>query len=187
MLRYLMYNWYRLPLDFFFNITSFSSFWNTKTVEHQNPRFFSIFQLPIFSFSLRQTYVHPMSGLDKTRCQSIFRHCLDAVLGYFLWKSALNCKIWAENTENSNKIGNVFYQEMRNRCLPCVHVMFKHHEYLMSSKGENLDRFKPPSILILTVPRRYFCCGSLLLLVLAVRIYTLVHLILGMFKNRLSL
>ena len=25
------------------------------------------------------------------------------------------------------------------------------------------------SILILTVPRRYFCCGSLLLLVLAVR------------------
>ena len=37
--------------------------------------------------------------------------------------------------------------------------------------------FKPPSILILTVPRRYFCCGSLLLLVLAVRIYTLVQLL----------
>ena len=34
-----------------------------------------------------------------------------------------------------------------------------------------------PSILILTFPRRYFCCGSLLLLVLAVRIYTLVHLL----------
>ena len=34
-----------------------------------------------------------------------------------------------------------------------------------------------PSILILTVPRRYFCCGSLLLLVLAVRIYTLVQLL----------
>ena len=32
-------------------------------------------------------------------------------------------------------------------------------------------------ILILTVPRRYFCCGSLLLLVLAVRIYTSVHLL----------
>ena len=28
-----------------------------------------------------------------------------------------------------------------------------------------------------TVPMRYFCCGSLLLLVLAVRIYTLVHLL----------
>ena len=28
-------------------------------------------------------------------------------------------------------------------------------------------RFKPPSILILTIPRRYFCYGSLLLLVLA--------------------
>ena len=30
---------------------------------------------------------------------------------------------------------------------------------------------------ILTVPRRYFCCGSLLLLVLAVRIYNLVYLL----------
>ena len=39
------------------------------------------------------------------------------------------------------------------------------------------DRLKPPSILILTVPRRYFCCGSLLLLVLTFRIYTLVHLL----------
>ena len=38
-------------------------------------------------------------------------------------------------------------------------------------------RFKPPSIFLLTVPRRYFCCGSLLLLVLAVRIYTLVQLL----------
>ena len=35
----------------------------------------------------------------------------------------------------------------------------------------------PPSILKLTVPRRHFCCGSLLLFVLAVRIYTLVHLL----------
>ena len=35
----------------------------------------------------------------------------------------------------------------------------------------------PPGILILTVPRRYFCFGSLLLLVLAVRIFTLVKLL----------
>ena len=35
----------------------------------------------------------------------------------------------------------------------------------------------PPSILIVTVPRRYFCRGSLLLLVLAVRIYPLVRLL----------
>ena len=39
----------------------------------------------------------------------------------------------------------------------------------------------PPNILILTVPRRYleryFCCGFLLLLVLAARIYTLVQLL----------
>ena len=39
------------------------------------------------------------------------------------------------------------------------------------------NRFKPPSIFILTVPRRYFCCGSLLLLVLDVCIYTLVQLL----------
>ena len=35
----------------------------------------------------------------------------------------------------------------------------------------------PRGIFILTVPRRYFCCGSLLLLVLAVCIYTLVQLL----------
>ena len=35
----------------------------------------------------------------------------------------------------------------------------------------------PSSILILAVPRRYFCCFSLLLFVLAVRIYTLVQLL----------
>ena len=34
-----------------------------------------------------------------------------------------------------------------------------------------------PSILILTVPKRYFCCGSLPLLALAIRIYTLVLLL----------
>ena len=39
------------------------------------------------------------------------------------------------------------------------------------------SRFRPPSFLVLTVPRRYICCGSLLFLVLAVHIYTLVHLL----------
>ena len=43
--------------------------------------------------------------------------------------------------------------------------------------GYPYNRFKPPSILILTVPRRCFCCGSLLLLVLAVRVYTLIQLL----------
>ena len=43
--------------------------------------------------------------------------------------------------------------------------------------GVPWGRFRPPNIFILTVPRRYFCCGSLLLLVLAVRIYTLVQLL----------
>ena len=51
---------------------------------------------------------------------------------------------------------------------------------MTEAKGEvgiPLKRFKPPSILILTIPRRYFCCGSLLLFVLAVCIYTLVQLL----------
>ena len=43
--------------------------------------------------------------------------------------------------------------------------------------SQNTNLFKPPSIFILTVPRRYFCCGSLLLLVLDVCIYTLVQLL----------
>ena len=51
------------------------------------------------------------------------------------------------------------------------------HLNLRAWLGSRKTCFKPPSILILTVPRRYFCCDSLLLLVLAVRIYTLVHLL----------
>ena len=41
---------------------------------------------------------------------------------------------------------------------------------------------KASSILILTVTKRYFCCGSLLLLVLAVCIYTWVHLLCDIFR-----
>ena len=37
--------------------------------------------------------------------------------------------------------------------------------------------FGPPSVFVLAIPGRCFCCGSLLLLVLAVRIYTLVQLL----------
>ena len=40
-----------------------------------------------------------------------------------------------------------------------------------------LTSLSPPVFFLLTVPMRYFCCGSLLLLVLAVRIYTLVQLL----------
>ena len=40
--------------------------------------------------------------------------------------------------------------------------------------GYPCGRFGPPGIFVLTVPGRCFCCGSLLLLVLAVCIYTLV-------------
>ena len=47
-------------------------------------------------------------------------------------------------------------------------------------RGQGWDPRKTglsPNSLILTVPRRYFCCGSLLLFVLAVCIYTLVQLL----------
>ena len=44
-------------------------------------------------------------------------------------------------------------------------------------QGYRYHKLKPPSIFILTVPRRCFCCGSLLLLVLDVCIYTLVQLL----------
>ena len=49
--------------------------------------------------------------------------------------------------------------------------------YALKSKIDKELGFKPPSIFILTVPRRYICCSSLLLLVLAVPIYTLVQLL----------
>ena len=46
--------------------------------------------------------------------------------------------------------------------VPIIHYFC----HITEAKGEvriQLNRFKPPSIFILTVPRRYFCCGSLLL------------------------
>ena len=58
--------------------------------------------------------------------------------------------------------------------------IFHYSCHITEAEGEvgiPLKRFKPPSIFILTISRRYFCCGSLLLLVLTVRIYTLVQLL----------
>ena len=100
-------NRYSLPLDFFSPILPvLATFWNVKI-----PIFFSIFQLPIFVRSVN--LCSPMSGLDnsaKTRYQPIFWHCLGAVTisNDFLWKWALNPEIWAESSENSNKVGDLF-------------------------------------------------------------------------------
>ena len=65
-----------------------------------------------------------------------------------------------------------------------LYVMFlyyicnKAQEKLRARLGSSKTGLSPPpSILILTVPRWYFCCGSELLFVLAVRIYTLVRLL----------
>ena len=43
--------------------------------------------------------------------------------------------------------------------------------------GVPWGRFGPPGVLVLAVPGRCFCCGSLLLLVLAVRVCALVQLL----------
>ena len=48
---------------------------------------------------------------------------------------------------------------------------------LRARLGTHKTGLSPPRIFILTVPRRYFCCGSLVLLVLDVCIYTLVQLL----------
>ena len=62
-----------------------------------------------------------------------------------------------------------------------IPVPISHYSYHIIEAGDEvgvpINRFKPPSILILTVPKLNFCFGSLLLRVLAVRIYTLVHLL----------
>ena len=52
----------------------------------------------------------------------------------------------------------------------CITFVMKHSR----PYGRGWDPVKP---VLLTVPVRYFCCGSLMLLVLAVRIYSLVHLL----------
>ena len=91
---------------FFSNITSFSYF-----LAHQTPDFFSIFQ-PIFAEPYHRTYVHQCQGLN-TRLRQAISLFFGIVWGCFtissnfLWKSALNPEIWAENSENFNKIGDV--------------------------------------------------------------------------------
>ena len=73
--------------------------------------------------------------------------------------------IYTNIHQGVRKIINNNFQKYEN--IPCN----------SSSSGILNILMKPPSIFILTVPRRYFCCGSLLLLVLDVCIYTLVQLL----------
>ena len=66
--------------------------------------------------------------------------------------------------------------ESKNEHLDEILLEFMWSELGIDSDALLIDCFNR-LIFILTVPRRYFCCGSLLLLVLAVRIYTLVQLL----------
>ena len=59
----------------------------------------------------------------------------------FLWKSALNPEIWAENRKSFNKVGDVSDPETEEQMLVmcawvCAIVSWR-HEYLMSSKTGN--------------------------------------------------
>ena len=63
--------------------------------------------------------------------------------------------------------------KLHNLPMPLHHVSAESNNYLVTYTLE----IEMPSIFILTVPRRYFCCDSLLLLILAVRVYTLVQLL----------
>ena len=59
--------------------------------------------------------------------------------------------------------------ELENIHADWTTVCFEPWQKPRARLGSRKTGLSPPSILILTVPRRYFCCGSLLLLVLAVR------------------
>ena len=67
--------------------------------------------------------------------------------------------------------------ELENLHADRTTVCFEPWWKLRARLGTRKTGLSPPRIFILTVPGRYFCCGSLLLLVLAVRIYTLVQLL----------
>ena len=67
--------------------------------------------------------------------------------------------------------------ELKNQHADRTTVCFEPWQKPRARLGSCKTGLSPPSILILTVPRRYFCCGSLLILILAVRIYTLVQLL----------
>ena len=86
------------------------------------------------------------------------------VLGYRLKKDATS-------SQNMGRFGPGLVRPGRFDFILGVGQFSRKYESFRLWIGLALDHF------ILTVPRRYFCCGSLLLLVLAVRIYTLVQLL----------
>ena len=91
---------------------------------------------------------------------------------YLNLKHAANETLWS--VSESNKIFLFIFQLFFSLKSSWNMIELK---YRLGSRKPVLAPPPTPSFLILTVPRRYFCCGSLLLLVLAVRIYTLVHVL----------
>ena len=121
-------------------------------------------QLLVFFCSSVPVVLFDTPGISKCRSQhvasveisSLFHHSI------YLW---FICFPWWSIGELENLHAN--------RTTICFEPWQKPRARLGSRK----TGLSPPSILILTVPKRYFFCGSLLLLVLVVRIYTLVHLL----------
>ena len=120
---------------FFSNITSFSYF-----LDRQNPDFFPFSNSQFLPNRTRLTYVHQCCGLISGLKHAIGPYCgivwvLFTISSDFLCKSALNPKIWAENRENFNKIGDVSDPGTETNASQ-VRMWFE-YEYLMSSKTGN--------------------------------------------------
>ena len=113
----ILHNRLLLPLDFFSNITSFSYF-----LDCQNPDFFPFSNSQFLPNRTRQTYVHQcewmLLGYNTLSAHiSALLWCCCTISSDFLWKSALNLEIYAENSKNFNKIGNVLDPRTKKQML----------------------------------------------------------------------
>ena len=84
----------------FFSITTFS----------QNPDFFPFSNSQFLRTGTCRTYIHQFD-LDYWAKHAISPYFGIVWVLFFLWKSALNPEIWAENCKNFNKIGDVLDPE----------------------------------------------------------------------------
>ena len=121
-------------------------------------------QLSVFFCSSVPVVLFDTPGISRCRSQhvvsvessSLFHHSINLWFICFPWWSI---------------------DELENLHADRTTVCFEPWQKPRARLGSRKTGLSSPSILILTVPRRYFCCGSLLFLVLAVRIDTLVQLL----------
>ena len=135
----ILHNRYLLTRDLFPNITSF-------LFGMPKPKFFSIFQLPIFAELYHWTNVHQCRALI-----TCLKHANSPYFGIvwvlfyniyqFLWKSALNPKIRRKTAKISTKPAMFripgTQKHLLVMCTCGLRNCVMHHEYLMSSKAGN--------------------------------------------------